>query len=210
MKNVYYLLCVLLLITTTSNTYAQKSIQENVWAFGVSGLYVNFQEDHWAFDEGKGISLSLEKILGKEMSFHADYTFMISNTYEYLKPLCLVHNSGLWKYNEYFHSLTLGTNWYIISSDIKNRFSPYIGANIIASYVHNRDMQISSEFIDRVLVSMNFAAAPSVGLNIPLSGSVVARSEFKYVFSIFDIVIEDDLKRDYDYYTLSLGVMFTF
>ncbi len=51
---------------------------------------------------------------------------------------------------------------------------------------------------------------PNVGINIPVSSSLAIRAEGKYAFSLFDIELEEHIKRNWEYYAFGLGLKYSF
>ncbi len=215
MKVFIYLLAIcFLFFLSITDTLAQNSeaVKKDL-SIELGGTYLNY--DLWSIvpnDKALGAYLKLEKIWDKNFGFYVSYSLTIFDLGEYTRTSMTGEEIGRAESTNYFQSLNLGANWYVISSDIATRFTPYIGASVRITYSYNNTEPTSGNMKEEIpsLSALDFAFVPNAGLNIPVSSALGIRVEGKYRFSLFDIEIEERVKRNWEYYAFSLGLKYSF
>lgn len=206
------LLCMPLFSQAQTYSYTQKrSIKQNDFAIEGGLTYAKFDFPYAsAIESAYGIYMNGEKVW-KDFGFRFSFNYMISDIDNFDGVNNYGKFTGNYDYQIIFTSLNIGSNWYIISSDIDNDFSPYLGANLMMTVSHAKVTSTTS--LGPSLKgdnAINFAIAPTVGLNIPIAGSVGLRLEGQYIIPLLDIEIDNGIKRDFDYFKINLGANYCF
>ncbi len=204
MNSIKFILFTFILMSCTYNVASAQNlnIYNNQWFAQISGFYKTEKPNiYLPFNELKGGSFAIENVIDTNFGLYLGYSYAESgNITDYFR-----------RDNEYIpytsninvHSLQLGGNWYMISSDINNKFTPYIGAGLIINYSFDSN---SGDDIESK-TAINISYVPNLGLNIPIFGELGLRLESKYNISIYNFEKAGFVKRNANYLEFCLGVL---
>ncbi len=179
----------------------------------------------FAFEEASGFYLKLEKVLDNHLSLEALYSFSMSGTLSFFDETYYdtYYNSytNKHRYQLYIHSLEVGANWYIISANLSNKFTPYVGLNFdftysldyddVSSLDHRSDKVIELEQVEE----MGVAIVPKIGISIPVFSDFSLKLETKYNISVYNYDMGDigfpHRSHSYrNYFQFNLGLKYNF
>ncbi len=193
---------------TISSAQKTESVEKD-WSIEVGGTKAYYDlSTNWP-SEGFGVYVKFEQIYDEHFSFFLSASYLTSISDEYVFKDHYGLEVASYDLNFSFTTITAGENWYILSSDIENDFSPYIGANVLISLSNH----IASDtfFYPRTVSSVNSimcSFAPSAGVNIPIYDKFGFNADAKYVFALFDIEWDEPERFLVNYYTFNLGIVY--
>ncbi len=194
-----------------SNSYGQKTEELNKdWSVEMGGTFVIYDSEiQYHTQAGYGGYLKLEKIL--------DDNFVLYGSYHYLQSLendsyFMIENypySVRGSAVKYSNSVNLGANWYILSSDIANDFSPYLGLGFMLN-LNKINLDVYPDWGTETNYHMYVALVPTLGFNIPISGSIGLGIAGQYIYSIGDKRYVRNNRDKWRTCIFNLGVKYSF
>ncbi len=183
----------------------------------------NYQQRNY-FEEAAGFYLKFEKVMNDHLSIDAGYSFSMSKNRLTLDLTDYTNSYELHEYQIYVNSLYFGSNWYVISSNLSEDFTPYAGVNVEMTYATDKDYVTSlthSSDISDVRASLDefcVSLAPKIGINIPVHSGIGLRLETKYLISMFSI---DNIDKSFherstnyqiyrNYFKFNMGLKYSF
>ncbi len=205
MKSFIFIFLTCFCFLQASASYAQERKAEQKRLFiAIGGFFRTDEPFHIPHVKDLfGSNLHFENVIDDKFGIYSTYSY--SNSMRSSDHIDLPNDKRV-SYSEYFsfHTIGVGSNWYIISSDINNRFTPYIGAGFMLSYSYDTfDIDIIES-----KSAVNIAYVPSLGLNIPILGNFGLRFEMKYIISIYDFELVGFDKRDINFIEINLGLKY--
>lgn len=216
----YLIIACILFVSAYSNSYAQKTESvEKDWSVGIGGKYVLHDSDEdYSIQDATGAYFNIEKIWNDNFGFSCSLDYLRSKKTEYINKENVPNyydifglNKGKFNSQIYVYALSLGATWYIVSNDIANDFCPYVSTSVL---IESSDIKYTSaDNTQKTIVTdniLNFAILPAVGINVPTIANFSLHLEVRYNISICYIMHQEDIKQDYNYITVNMGLKYSF
>ncbi len=203
----------LVLVLTFSNLQAQKiETKRNHFSIeaglSYSGFDTNISNE---LELGFGSYFRLSNIINNSFGFYVSTGYTQSEFVDQDFYTVDGHIIGEYEVDLAFFTMSIGANWYFLTADVANEFSPYLGAKILMNFFA-LTQSFSNDYYNNPQISfgLDFRFAPTAGFNIPISKNLGLDIEGYLPIVATEVDIDDDFRVDLDYFTLSIGMKYIF
>lgn len=182
-KSIIFFIILLLFAFSFEDSFAQRKSQKRIkkrrWSVELlTGTESFVNEVGNQVDMGLNLGVKIERRNNSRFGYYGSFFYSTFPSYS------IDQSFEDYKYSLSSISLSAGTSWYILSTNLSKDFTPYIGIEFGYTFFSEELDRDGTDF-DKTEIIMTQAISPVLGFDYPLSEQLALTGRLKYMIHLF-------------------------